>query len=120
MRIKGTGSGKNKGKPVEFTPQEKPVLIVQEQVPKKAPKGQAWWATDIIVESFTYAAHGETNKKGFASNAYRARGTFNLHQYNTLRPQLMKAVVKNFYAEFHDVVDSTGMPDMATDTFEIT
>lgn len=111
MKIKGVTGGKNKGNPIEFSPQEKPEVVLKAEVPLKADEGQLWYVTKVSVADLHYSARGTKGAK-FADNSYSAEGSLEVSRVRMKDDKLLKPATKQFKIKFEDCLDGMGQPDM--------
>jgi hypothetical protein len=125
MKIKGAFTkGKDKGRPIEYSPDEKFPLAVKEAVKLEAPEGEVWWAEDIEVDKKHWAAKAPNVKKGlkdpgFANNGYSGSGRFNLRRHILSTDKLKPKEKRKFSLQFCDCKDELGMPDLKIEKFEL-
>jgi hypothetical protein len=116
MRIKGID--KKAGRPIEWSAEEKPVVMVRDHVPTLSIEGEDWWAENIKVISMNIINGGHT-EKGFANHTYVANGTYNKRVSKHNRPkQMLQPQPMNFKITIKDIEDRVGMPDMDVKEFE--
>lgn len=125
MKIKGAVmKGKDRGRPIEFSPEEKFPLAVKEAVKRAAPEGEVWWAEDIEVGKKHWSAKSAQTRTslkdpGFANNTYSGGGSFSLRRQILATDKLKPKEKRKFTLQFCDCKDDLGMPDLKIEKFEI-
>ncbi|NDC24982.1 MAG: hypothetical protein EB078_10550 [Proteobacteria bacterium] len=119
MKIKGVTGGKNRGNVVEYTPEEKPEVVVRDHIPTVAPTDELWFATKVDVTSLQHSPKGIGNKT-YADNAYQAEGEVVIRVLKTTTDEYLTPRTKHFSVEFEDCLDGNGQPDMKVTKFELT
>lgn len=117
MQIKGAKNGK----PVEYSPEEKPEVMVKAHIPMMSPDTEVWWVEpkSIKISDTTHTYLG-TFEFGYAKNSYRASGEFILRRLKLENDALLRPEKKAFKITFRDTLDKNGIPDLGVDSFEFT
>jgi len=118
MKIKAVHKrGRKRGEPVEYEPQEKIPLAVQDAVVDHF-DGRMCWVRNVVLGKFTHTIKGNPLKRKWQNNVYDAEGTadFNFREIKTghIRP---KKTLK-FKIKFEDCLDYIGQPDLKVLKFE--
>jgi len=120
MKIRGShASGKKKGTPKEYTPEEKVPLAVKEAVRAKAPEGYLWWTESIDVEKSTHQKKSAISPHNFANNSYMAEGKVIVRPFRQKVDRLYPTKKGKFKIQFEDALDSIGVPDIKINKFEL-
>jgi hypothetical protein len=126
MKIKGTiTKGKDRGRPIEFSPEEKFSLAVKDAVKGKAPKDEVWWAEDIEVPKKHWVAKKAPDAKrslkdpNFANNGYSGSGTCFVRRHELKTDKLRPRKKVKFKLEFCDCLDDLGLPDLKIEKFKL-
>ena len=120
MKIKGVGTGKSKGNPIEYAPEEKSPFAVKDAIVAASPEGERWWSEKVVITKMSFTAKElPTKQKGYASNYYLAEGTVILRRLELAKDRYKRAEEKKFHIEFEDALDEIGMPDLKVTKFDI-
>lgn len=123
MKIKGavgkTGKGKRRGDPIEYTPEEKVPLAVQDGVKALNDSDHIFYAEDIVVDKHSHMARKASVTHKYANNAYMAEGKVTYRKLNSKKDKLYPAMTRKFKIQFEDCLDSIGVPDLKVVKFEL-
>ncbi len=114
MKVKGHDG---KGNPVEFTPNEKPEIVLKSHIPSERTEGEAWWLEECKIESLDFQPNGAAIGKGFANNNYSCSGTVKIGRLRLNDDTKIESKNAKFSMRFEDCLDNNGMPDMKVSSF---
>lgn len=111
MLIKGVTGGKEKGNPIEYSPEEKFPLAIQKFLGQQAPEGQMFMFSKVELADKSFTAQG-LNDKGYANNAYLASGKVWYKVLDIAKDKLFPEKSCEFSIHFVDSTDEFGVPDI--------
>lgn len=118
MLIKGVTGGKEKGNPIEYSPEEKFPLAVEKFLKDQAPEGKLFLFTKVQVDQKHFSPQGQS-ENGFANNVYQASGKVWYKVHDLKSDDLFPVTESAFDIEFSDGVDELGVPDLKATKFTL-
>ena len=111
MLIKGVTGGKDKGNPIEYSPEEKFPLAIEKFLNTKAPEGKLYLFQKSELADTGFSSNGPSTNN-YANNTYSASGKvwYKVHELET--DKLRPAIHSDFVIEFRDGTDHMGVPDI--------
>jgi hypothetical protein len=119
MKIKGVQGGKKKGDPIEYSPDEKVPLAIQDAInSNNSFPGYSVFIKTTKIDKNIVAPNGDKLKGLWGNNSYSARGNVVFGKINQ-KGQPVNDAKLNFSIKFNDVLDSNGLPDLNVVSLEM-